>query len=411
MRDAYTQIAAGLRRLTPAHVVAEATAERFEGLPADTSKGQVLAAFKRAATALSIPPRLRDAIDVLMSWSQEQDWQDDSRPIVWPSNRVLQDELGLSLRQVQYTLRDLVTANLVVPVDSPTGRRWGRRHPVTQRIIEAYGYDLSPLAVRHAEFCEVAECTRLTRQEHAQLRRRLTIARKGIQQIAQVAIEHGLAGRDWAKWAGEAVRAAQDLTMEQDASGLAFVVESLEQERREGEGILNEAFLSDETARSHEPLCTPITTTTEPSADKSAYRNPARQKPSSSAGRAPSSDDSERGKASSLEDLKITPTVVLAVAPGLRAYVTTDRPAWADIVEAASWARGDLGINRSAWVEACQVMGRYEAAGAVAVISAKGSEIRSPGGYLRGMTARARDGDLHLGKSFYGLLEGSGADG
>ena len=56
-------------------------------------------------------------------------------------------------------------------------------------------------------------------------------------------------------------------------------------------------------------------------------------------------------------------------------------------------------------------MGRYEAAGAVAVISAKGSGIRSPGGYLRGMTERARDGELHLGKSFYGLLEGSGADG
>jgi replication initiation protein RepC len=48
-------------------------------------------------------------------------------------------------------------------------------------------------------------------------------------------------------------------------------------------------------------------------------------------------------------------------------------------------------------------MGRYQAATAVAVIAAKGETIRSPGGYLRGMTSRAQNGELHLSNSLWGL--------
>jgi replication initiation protein RepC len=48
-------------------------------------------------------------------------------------------------------------------------------------------------------------------------------------------------------------------------------------------------------------------------------------------------------------------------------------------------------------------MGRYQAAIAIAVIAAKGETIRSPGGYLRGMIGRARNGELHLSNSLWGL--------
>jgi hypothetical protein len=52
-------------------------------------------------------------------------------------------------------------------------------------------------------------------------------------------------------------------------------------------------------------------------------------------------------------------------------------------------------------------MGRYQAATAVAVIAAKRESIRSPGGYLRGMIGRARDGELRLGNSLWGLARRS----
>jgi replication initiation protein RepC len=69
----YPKFAAGLRRLRPEAVKAIATAERFVGLPPNLSRGRILAAFKRAAPCLGIAPRLRDAVDTLMAYSQPQD--------------------------------------------------------------------------------------------------------------------------------------------------------------------------------------------------------------------------------------------------------------------------------------------------------------------------------------------------
>lgn len=96
---------------------------------------------------------------------------------------------------------------------------------------------------------------------------------------------------------------------------------------------------------------------------------------------------------------------VLRVSPPLRDYVSSARQTWSEIVEGANRLRQQLGISRPAWIEACQVLGRYQAATAVSIIAAKRDTIRSPGGYLRGMTARARDGELYLLRSLHGLAE------
>ena len=99
----------------------------------------------------------------------------------------------------------------------------------------------------------------------------------------------------------------------------------------------------------------------------------------------------------------MTPKFVLNVSPELKPYIFTASPSWTDIVEAANGLRQQLGISRPAWIDACHVMGRYQAATAVAVIAAKGENIRSPGGYLRGMISRAQNGELHLSNSLWGL--------
>ena len=59
--------------------------------------------------------------------------------------------------------------------DSPNGKRYGRRDPAG-RIVEAYGFDLSPIALRDAEFIRLAEKARAERLLMGRLRRRATIA-------------------------------------------------------------------------------------------------------------------------------------------------------------------------------------------------------------------------------------------
>src|ERR1700746_1937984 len=62
---------------------------------------------------------------------------------------------------------------------------------------EAYGFDLSPLAARYAEFVRLAEEGRAEREAMGRLRRRATIARKGIVQILETACEYSLEGEEW----------------------------------------------------------------------------------------------------------------------------------------------------------------------------------------------------------------------
>jgi replication initiation protein RepC len=399
----HARIAPGCRRLTPVHVQVQAIAERFQGLPDAVSKGQALAAFKQAARPLGLSPRLRDTIDVLFAFSAPQDWQPGARPIVWPSNRKLETALGLARRQVQNVLNTLIRAHLITPVDSPTGRRWGHRDTKTGKIIEAYGFDLSPIALRHAEFVGLAERSAAEERERAALRRRLTIARKAIQQIAETALEHQLADRNWRYWLAEALTLVLTIRGDLPLGGLQSVVAELEQRCAEAEAALRDAFDSRQNAPAGAIECTPITTTTQPKADNSATRNSDSEEWRSGQGNSPTFPHPDSPEHPQPTLPSVTPKLVLTVSPELKPYIFTPSPNWTDIVEAADRIRQKLGISRPAWIDACQAMGRYQTAAAIAVIAAKRESIRSPGSYLRGMISRAQTGELHLSNSLWGL--------
>ena len=80
-----------------------------------------------------------------------------------------------------------------------------------------------------------------------------------------------------------------------------------------------------------------------------------------------------------------------------------------DFVWAAERRVPELGISPDAWAAAKEVMGDDSAMLSVFVLDARraepGNTIFKPGGYLRGMTEKFRQGDLHLIRSLIGLSE------
>src|SRR5271170_3353196 len=95
-REGFAHSPTGFRRMTPGLLKADRTAEKFTGFPEGvTMPGQLLAAFKAAVPWLGIPPRLVHAVDYLFCHTKPQDWDQSSRPIVWPSNETLRITLGL----------------------------------------------------------------------------------------------------------------------------------------------------------------------------------------------------------------------------------------------------------------------------------------------------------------------------
>jgi replication initiation protein RepC len=107
-----------------------------------------------------------------------------------------QEALCLSPTQVKEINRRLIELGLITMKDSPNGKRYGTRDS-KGRIVEAYGFDLSPIAARYSEFCRIAAEARAERLAMGWLRRRATIARKGIVQILETAAEYGFEGEEW----------------------------------------------------------------------------------------------------------------------------------------------------------------------------------------------------------------------
>jgi replication initiation protein RepC len=113
------------------------------------------------------------------------------------------------------------------------------------------------------------------------------------------------------------------------------------------------------------------------------------------------------GRTDSGTVLRLSIDELMMLAPRLRTYLKSPRPAWPEIVDAADWLRGELGVSKSLWGEACLAMGREQAAIALGIVSAKPeTHFRTtPGGYFHGMVMKAKIGDLNLARTVWGLRQ------
>lgn len=414
----------GFRRLTPSLLRADRTAAGFDGLPEGVSApGQLLAAFKAAAPRLGLSPRLVHAVDWLFRFTQPQDWGRGGRPIVWPSAATQQEALGLSESRVKALNRVLIEVGVITMKDSPNGKRYGVRDRAG-RITEAYGFDLSPIAGRHAEFVRLADEARAERAEMGRLRRRATIARNGITQILDTAAEYGFQGEEWVSLLRDSRHLAKALRKVERPEEMALGVESLERRQRTArerlEILLSSAAGGASEAVDSDPLgpeSRPHQYTYKPDPNPKVDTVMAQEACSSLVGstvpaQATPERPTGRGEAKPAKParmdgtvLRLSPDELVRLAPRLRGYLASPTPTWPEVVDAADWLRGDLGVSKPLWGEACLAMGREEAAIAVAIVSAKSPDHfrSSPGGYFHGMVVKAKAGELNLARTIWGL--------
>ncbi len=401
--------ATGFRRLTPGLLRADEAARAFQGLPDGvTAPGQILATFKAAAPRLGLSIRLVHAIDWLFRFTQPQDWDADGRPIVWPSAETQRQGLGLSVTQVKAINRRLIEAGLLTMRDSPNGKRYGTRDR-RGRVVEAYGFDLAPLAARHAEFTALAEADRLERQQLGQLRRRVTIARKSIAQILETVREYGIAGDSWPRLADETRQLVRSLKAVENVHILAVGTENLERRQMQAREAL-EQMLGVVDSDPLEAKNRPHTTTTNEminlsdTVDASQTSSSAAPSPQTHLAPPPSS---ARAAANRPErpGLKLAPHELVRLAPRLKPYLRGPDPSWRDIVDAADWLRDELDISKPLWGEACLLLGREGAATALAVVSTKDKSYfqTTPGGYFHGMLTKAKAHELNLDRTIWKL--------
>lgn len=113
-------------------------------MSADNSKPDrftLIDTLRRAASALAISPSVVATVDALLSCLPPKRDHD----IVFASNATLvMRRNGISDRSLRRHLADLVSAGLLVRIDSPNGKRYSKRDPQFGSVIR-FGLDLAPL--------------------------------------------------------------------------------------------------------------------------------------------------------------------------------------------------------------------------------------------------------------------------
>jgi len=432
----------GWREPTPALVRAEQFALAGERL--FIPKSQAMVAVKKIGAVLGLKAADLLLLDTLGSVTQNQDWESGRRPIVWPSNNYLMDQCNFSLAGLKRHIKRLVDIGLISFKDSSNGNRRGYRDD-NGYIIEAFGFDLSPLAARAAEFearyVEMMEERRLCKS----LRTKITSTRRMIYAKIDKAVESGFRGPWSALQAEYELLVAERLPKRSDGSDtLINKVEWFQQLRDKVEEAFTAAFdwpeESDAEAPTQEaqtssnvvPFSTnpnpkglnnepDIQTTTQPhlvnsncfeekhGADIEPEHQPSVEDELSELKEVRVDAGATRRKSSEVE----LSTVMAAcpefaeLARGLVGGYVRD---WNDLHRAAGIIRPMLGISEDIWNVAQEKLGPYVAAAAIALIHDKveTGTVDSAGGYLRGMVGKAISGELYLERSFYGRLAGAG---
>lgn len=138
------------------------------------ARKDLLKAARDAVRALGLDRSERQLIECLAVCFGEQ--QLASGLLCWPSNEHIESKTGMSERTIRRAIAKLRDRTLIVMRDSANGKRF----PVTNakgEIVDARGFDLTPLHARAAEFAERARALDVEDRVRRQLRDDLTAAR------------------------------------------------------------------------------------------------------------------------------------------------------------------------------------------------------------------------------------------
>jgi replication initiation protein RepC len=423
----------GWRKATAGLAIAERHAQ--VGEKAAVPKAQAFVAVKRVGAHIGLKAGDMLLLDTLGAFTQAQDWEEGQRPIVWASNAYLMEQTGFSLSALKRHARRLAEIGVISFKDSPNGKRWGHRD-ADGRIIEAYGFDLSPLSARVEEFEQLQAELQAERELCQRLKRQITVARRMIRARIEAAFSSTLRG-PWEHLSGLFEDLLDRLPRRNTASEplerlLAWFRELQERVEatylkavRADEIVENAAETINHVSKMTQVM-NPREVNSEPHILITTQLNPVtcnRSETEQAAGVVPNAPPEEqvdreledwvaetRKKRGAALDL---PTVMQACpefaswARNMGGYLMD----WGDLHRVAGQLRPMIGVSEHAWNLAQDRLGPQVATAALVLTFDKhcAGEVASPGGYLRGIVQKAGAGELHLERSFYGRLSGQAA--
>lgn len=367
-------------------------------MPKDAAvhKWHVFQYIKEARQLLGATDRALSVLHALLSFHPETALQGDGELIVWPSNENLMARAnGMPPTTLRRHLSNLVDCGIIIRRDSPNGKRFARKGRGGE-IEQAYGFDLSPIVARSEEYKSLAEAVQHEKKAFRVVKERLTILRRDTVKMIATALEEGVPG-NW----GRVQETYQAIVARIPRTAPRQVLEDVAGDMEVLCGDIREALEI-------------FTKTQNPDANESRFgchiqnSNPESQSESEQGFR---EENEAGGSAAETDNVRSLPrrelplSIVLNACPNIL-WVTKDGTIrhWQDLLAAADVARPILRISPSAWSDAKETLGVQQAAITLAAIYQKSDEIKSPGGYLRSLTDRAKNGQFSVWPMIMALL-------
>jgi replication initiation protein RepC len=389
----------GRRTLTLAHVASQIGA-KARPLEKAVHKWQVFHAICAAKARIGVTERALSVLNALLTFHPETALTGEGL-IVFPSNQQLSSRAhGMPAATLRRHLAVLVDCGLVIRRDSPNGKRYARRGKGGD-IEMAFGFDLGPLVARAEEFEAWAEDVRSEDRALKLARERITICRRDIGKMIATGIEEGVpiakGGQGLADWMG-VHSLFRGILARIPRTAPRQIIEPIAEEL---------SLLADEVLR----LLEDHVKTKIPDANESQIeRHIQTSNPDSLIDLEPASRKTRGARAKPEPETARMPAatfplgMVLDACPDIVDYAKTGIANWRDFAATAAVVRSMLGISPSAWEEARDTMGEIPAAIVVAAILQRSEAIKSAGGYLRGLTERAKAGKFSLGPMMMALI-------
>ncbi|MBS7590119.1 plasmid replication protein RepC [Ancylobacter defluvii] len=359
-------------------------------------KWQVFHDIRNARELLGATDRALAILEALLTFHPETALTPDSGLVVFPSNEHLISRAnGMSPATLRRHLAVLVQCGLVIRRDSPNGKRYARKGRGGE-IEQAYGFDLTPILARAAEFKDLANAVEAEKKAFKRVKEKLTICRRDIVKMIDAGIGEGVPA-DWRRFRREYETIIGRLPRTAPRQVLETIAQALEALWLDINSVL-ESFVKSEDSNANESHSERHKQNSNPDSIyeiEQAFRK----------------DEEASGSVAETDNLRSLPKrdlplgMVLSACPDVVDYAKgREIRTWRDFFAAAEQARPALGISPSAWMEAQEAMGAENAAITVAAILQRAERISSGGGYLRNLVERARDGKFTVWPMVMALL-------
>ncbi|MEM6742221.1 MAG: plasmid replication protein RepC [Pseudomonadota bacterium] len=375
----------GARPITAALIAQARSAAQARAPLPRVDKWSLLADLTDARRAFGVTERELAVLHALLSFHPARELEDEPSVreddgdgdtdapaplIVFPSNARLSARAhGLPESTLRRRLARLVEAGLIARHDSPNGKRYAARD-ASGAIRCAFGFDLRPLLLRAAEIAQAAEAAREAAEA---LRRAREIASLRLRDASKLlAYAQATCPSDqWEALADDLADRRRHLRRRLDAEEVSAEAEGLSEMLVALQSALHEANKlsgNDSRFERHHQSSKP----------KPSDLEPCQENKGSAAAEAPGAPPPS-----------LPFGLVKRACPQIALYSDRDLRSWDDLVHAASVVRAMMGISPDAWRQALAAMGAPTAATALAAMLERFEEIRSPGGYLRALAAKA----------------------